>query len=96
MRGGAGAATANRQAPEAWPTSAARDRIHKVDQPSYEVRLEADPDGGFVAVIPAFPGCYGQGETAAEALANAQAAITLTIEDMRAHGEQVPVPSRAR
>jgi predicted RNase H-like HicB family nuclease len=61
-----------------------------VDEARYEVLLEHDPDGGFVAVIPDFPGCYSQGETEAEALANAQAAIALTIEDMRARGERVP------
>lgn len=55
-------------------------------RPSYEVRLDSDPDGGFVAIIPAFPGRYSQGETEAEALANAQAATALTIEDMRARG----------
>jgi predicted RNase H-like HicB family nuclease len=40
-----------------------------VDALRYEICLEPDPDGGFVAVIPAFPGCYSQGDTEAEALA---------------------------
>jgi predicted RNase H-like HicB family nuclease len=61
-----------------------------VDEPSYEIHLEPDADGGFVAVIPAFPGCYSQGETEAETLANAHAAIMLTVEDMGACGEPVP------
>jgi predicted RNase H-like HicB family nuclease len=43
-------------------------------------------------VIPAFPGCYSQGETAEEALSNAREAILLTTEDMRARGDAIPTP----
>ena len=59
---------------------------------SYNVVLEPDVDGGYVAIIPAFPGCYSQGDTAEEALANAREAIALTIEDMQANGEVIPDP----
>lgn len=60
---------------------------------SYSVVLEPDPEGGYVAIAPAFPGCYSQGATVEEALANAREAILLTIEDMEAHGEPIPDPS---
>jgi predicted RNase H-like HicB family nuclease len=60
---------------------------------SYHVVLEPDQDGGYVAVVPAFPGCYSQGDTVQEALANARDAIALTVDDMRAHGEPIPDPS---
>jgi predicted RNase H-like HicB family nuclease len=60
---------------------------------AYHVVLEPDRDGGYVAVVPAFPGCYSQGETVDEAIANVKEAITLTIEDMLAHGEAIPDPS---
>ena len=60
---------------------------------NYNVVLEPDPEGGYVAVIPAFPGCYSQGDTVDEALANAREAILLTIEDMEARGEPIPDPS---
>jgi predicted RNase H-like HicB family nuclease len=30
------------------------------------VVLEPDPDGGYVATVPAFPGCYSQGESIGE------------------------------
>jgi predicted RNase H-like HicB family nuclease len=60
---------------------------------SYNVILEPDPDGGYIAVVPAFPGCYSQGDTIDEALANAREAIALTIEDMEATGEPLPDPS---
>jgi antitoxin HicB len=57
-----------------------------VEQTGYHVVLEPDPEGGYVAVVPAFPGCYSQGETADEALSNAREAILLTIEDLSERG----------
>jgi antitoxin HicB len=59
----------------------------------FSVFLEPDPDGGFVAIVPAFPGCYSQGETVEEALDNVREAIELTIEDMYARGESIPDPA---
>jgi predicted RNase H-like HicB family nuclease len=59
----------------------------------YNVFLEPDPDGGYVAVVPALPGCYSQGDTVEEALANARDAIVLTIEDLRERGEPIPDPA---
>ncbi len=64
-----------------------------MDERGYHVVLEPDPAGGYVAVVPAFPGCYSQGETAEEAVANARNAILLTIEDMRDRGEPIPDPA---
>jgi antitoxin HicB len=63
-----------------------------VEQTGYHVVLEPDPQGGYVAVVPAFPGCYSQGETE-EALSNAREAILLTIEDMRERGDAIPDPA---
>jgi predicted RNase H-like HicB family nuclease len=65
-----------------------------VEHPGHHIVLEPDPEGGYVAVVPAFPGCYSQGETADEAVSNAGGAILLTIEDMRAHGDAIPDPAR--
>ena len=62
-----------------------------MDQTGYHVVLEPDTNGGYVAVVPSFPGCYSQGETIDEALANAREAILLTIEDMRERGEVIPI-----
>jgi antitoxin HicB len=59
----------------------------------YHVILEPSPEGGYVAVVPAFPGCYSQGESAEEAIQNAREAIELTIEDMLASGEPIPDPN---
>lgn len=43
-----------------------------------------------MAVVPALPGCYSQGDTVEEALAGAREAIELTVEDMEARGEAIP------
>ena len=36
----------------------------------YTVVLEQEADGGYVAVVPALPGCVSQGDNRAEALTN--------------------------
>ena len=56
----------------------------------YTVVLEQEPDGGFVASVPALPGCVSQGDTRTEAVANIREAIELYIEDCRAAGDPVP------
>lgn len=57
---------------------------------SYTVILEQDPDGGFVAIVPALPGCVSQGKTRAEVMANIREAAELYIEDCLAAGDPVP------
>lgn len=52
--------------------------------------LIPDETGGYVVEVPRLPGCYSQGETEAEAMANIKEAIALHIEDMVAAGEEVP------
>jgi predicted RNase H-like HicB family nuclease len=56
----------------------------------YTVVLEQEPDGGFVAIVPALPGCISQGDTRDEALANIREAAELYIEDCVASGDPVP------
>ena len=46
-----------------------------------------------MAVVPAFPGCYSQGDTPEETIDNAREAIELTIEDMLSNGEAIPDPN---
>ena len=41
----------------------------------------------------AIPGCYSQGKTVPEALANIREAIDLCIEDMESRGEEIPDPN---
>ena len=51
--------------------------------------IESDSDGYFVS-CPALQGCYSQGETYEEAVANIKDAIRLHIEDRIAEGEDIP------
>ena len=60
----------------------------------YTVVLEQEEDGGYVASVPALPGCVSQGDTRAEALKNIQEAIALYVEDCRDAGDPVPHPGR--
>jgi len=60
----------------------------------FKVFLEKDEeDGGYVVRCPSLPGCYSQGDTVEEALANIREAIELCLEDMEASGEPLPDPS---
>jgi predicted RNase H-like HicB family nuclease len=56
----------------------------------YTVILEQEADGGYVAVVPALPGCVSQGNTRDEALANIREAADLYVEDCIASGDPVP------
>ena len=60
----------------------------------YFVVLEPDTDGkGYVAFCPTLPGCFSQGDTREEALANIKEAIEAYIESLKLEG--LPVPSGA-
>ena len=56
----------------------------------YTVILQQESDGGFVATVPALPGCVSQGDTRGEALTNIQEAIEVYLEDCKAAGEDIP------
>ena len=56
----------------------------------FKVILEPDETGGYVVTCPSLSGCYSQGDTVEEALANIKEAIELCLEDMREQGEQIP------
>lgn len=51
--------------------------------------VEKDEDGYF-ALCPKLQGCYTQGDTLDDALANFRDAIRLHLEDMIAKGEALP------
>jgi predicted RNase H-like HicB family nuclease len=51
--------------------------------------IEGDADGYFVS-CPALQGCYSQGSTYEEAVANIKDAVRLHIEDRLADGEEIP------
>lgn len=53
--------------------------------------IEKDKDGYF-AFCPALQGCYTQGDSYEEAMANIEDAIRLHIEDRLASGEPITTP----
>jgi predicted RNase H-like HicB family nuclease len=58
---------------------------------TYTVILEREDDGGYVASVPALPGCVSQGDGLDEAMTNIQEAIKLYVDDCRDAGDPVPV-----
>lgn len=60
---------------------------------TYYVVLVPQPEGGFFVECPALPGCYSQGESVGESLANIKEAIELVLEDLRATGQPIPDPA---
>ena len=49
--------------------------------------------GGFIATVPALPGCMSDGETAQEALASVEDAIQTWIYSAQKMGRPVPTPA---
>lgn len=59
---------------------------------AYGRRLVPDPEGGYTASIHEFPGCFAEGETADEALADLDAAAVAWVAAALDSGHQVPEP----
>ena len=57
---------------------------------TFPVVLVPQSEGGYFIQCPTLPGCYSQGETVEEALANIREAIELVVEDMQAQGQAIP------
>jgi predicted RNase H-like HicB family nuclease len=57
----------------------------------YTVVLQREDDGGYVAKVPAMPGCVSQGDDREAALANIREAAELYVEDCVAAGDPMPV-----
>jgi len=54
----------------------------------FDVVLERDEDGWFIADVPALPGCHTQGENKKEALKNIKEAIELYLEVLKEKGHK--------
>lgn len=61
------------------------------DRLAYTVNIEAAEEGGFVATVPALPGCATQGETYQKTLTMVQDCIELYLESLIADGEPIPI-----
>lgn len=63
---------------------------------TFAVVLEPEDEGGFTVHVPAFPEIVSYGKDEREALAMAEDAIRLVIEDSKARGEPIPGSERPR
>ncbi|MBI5696021.1 MAG: type II toxin-antitoxin system HicB family antitoxin [Nitrospirae bacterium] len=59
----------------------------------YPVVIQEGEDGKYVVTCPAIEGCYSQGDSIPDALANIKEAIALCLEVMAERGEAWPVPT---
>ena len=56
----------------------------------FKVLLHEEEEGGYSVTVPALPGCFTQGDTLAEAIANAKEAIHLYLSPDEAKLSYVP------
>lgn len=63
----------------------------KNEQTVFPVILQEESDGGYFVINPAFEGCYSQGNTMEEALANIREATELCLEEAREENKE-PAP----
>jgi predicted RNase H-like HicB family nuclease len=57
---------------------------------NYNVNVEPDEDGVFVATCASLPGCVSQGKTRAEATVNMREAIEGYLISLEKHGDPIP------
>lgn len=57
---------------------------------TYTVFFERAEEGGYIAKVPALPGCVSQGETFEQAKENVKDAIAGCIEVLKEDGDEVP------
>ena len=63
---------------------------------TYTIHIEPAEEGGFVVSVPALPGCFTEGDTYQQAIANAHEAIEGFVEALLLVGEPVPVEPAPR
>lgn len=60
----------------------------------FNVTLDRDEDGAWIAECPSIPGCVSQGQTKEEALTNVREAIVLCLEARAEKGLPLTVETR--
>jgi len=70
-------------------TNGKRKKTRAAKKYRFPVIIEKDEDGYF-AICPSLQGCYTQGDTLDEIMANIEDAIQLHVESRLEHGEDVP------
>lgn len=59
----------------------------------YQVVIEQDEDGFFVAEVPGIRACYTQGKTFEEVMVNIKDVLEMCLEEMKSRGEEPPEQS---
>lgn len=67
-----------------------KNNVHHKQILTFDVIIEQDEDGFYVASCPVFQGCYTQGKTFEEAITNIKDVIKLCLEEMRAENKKIP------
>ncbi|MFH1539451.1 MAG: type II toxin-antitoxin system HicB family antitoxin [bacterium] len=57
---------------------------------NFQVIIEQDEDGFFVAEAPGIRACYAQGKTFEEAINNIKDVLAMCVEEMKKRGEEIP------
>lgn len=57
----------------------------------YTILIHKVEEGGFFAEVPALSGCFSQGETVEETIANTKKAIGLHLSCLKGDEEEIPV-----
>lgn len=64
--------------------------MHSGEVRHYEVVVEPDEDGVYVATVPSVPGVAEQGETVEEAVENLKEILLFHLESLDESGEEIP------
>lgn len=59
----------------------------------YQVIIEQDEDGIFVAEVPGIRACYAQGKTYEEVIENIKDVLHMCLEEMKSSGQDIPEQS---
>ena len=63
---------------------------------TYTIQIEPAEEGGFIASVPALPGCHTQGETLEETVANIREAIEGFLVGLAKRGQRIPVEHESK
>ena len=57
---------------------------------TYRILLNKEPEGQYSVSVPALPGCFTYGDNIEHAIQMAKEAIELYLEELRSRGEDIP------
>jgi predicted RNase H-like HicB family nuclease len=61
-----------------------------VNMYTFKIHLNKEEEGGYMATVPALPGCITEGDNIDEALEMVKEAIELYVEELKERGERIP------